>query len=85
MVAASSSRGGDADRRGDDRHAEAFVAADEVRSGGVDTGFGVAGNGGVAINDDVVMRDDVLLSNCATKGGCGQKQERVKYKILRTR
>ena len=29
-----------------------FVALDEAGSGGVDAGFGVAGNGGVAVDDD---------------------------------
>ena len=57
MVSASGSW-----RRLGGHYAEALVALDEAGSGGVDTGFGVAGNGGVAVDDEIVVREDGMAS-----------------------
>jgi hypothetical protein len=42
----------------DSGDAEVLVAAGEMRSGGGDAGFRIAGDGGVAIEDEVTVRGD---------------------------
>ena len=51
-------------------YSEALAALDETGSGGVDVGFGVAGNGGIAVDDDVVVREDAGCICLRVEDGC---------------